>query len=70
MKRTNYRELNLNRTSPKEYNLNKSSTGCAPCLNEALKIDRQINERPLNEIKIEEIKEIVRSIFKSSKDDI
>ena len=66
MKRTNRKEFNLKQTSPKEYNLNKSSTGCAPCLREASKIDRQINKRPLNEIKINEIKKIVRSIFKSS----
>ena len=64
MKRTNKMKLNLNKPS---FDLNQSSTGCAPCLNEALKIDRQINNRPLNEIKINEIKAIVRSIFKSSK---
>ena len=69
MKRTNRRELYLNdQSSPKEYNLNKSSTGCAPCVKEALKIDRQVNGRSLNEIKINEIKTIVRSIFESSKD--
>jgi len=67
MKRTNKRELNLNQSSPIEKNLNKISTGCAPCLNESLKIERQINNRSLNEIKIKEIKEIVRSIFKDSK---
>ena len=67
MKRTNKIEVNLNKPS---FDLNKSSTGCAPCLKEALKIDRQINERPLNEIKIKEIKKIVRSIFQSSKYDI
>ena len=66
MKRTDKIEKNLNEPS---FDLNKSSTGCAPCLSEALKIDRQINKRPLNEIKIEEIKKIVRSIFKSSKYD-
>ena len=65
MKRTNKIENNLNEPS---FDLNKSSTGCAPCLNEALKIDRQISNRVLSEIKIEEIKKIVRSIFKSSKD--
>ena len=65
MKRTKKRKLTLNKPS---FDLNKSSTGCAPCLNEALKIDRQINNRPLNEIKINEIKEIVRSIFESSND--
>ena len=50
--------------------LKKTSSGCAPCFNEALKIDRQINNRHLNEIKIEEIKKIVTSIFQSSKNDI
>ena len=67
MKRTNKKEFNLDRSSPKAYDLNKSSTGCAPCLNEALKIERQLNNRSLSEIKINEIKEIVRSIFQSSK---
>ena len=69
MKRTNKREFNLDQSSPKVYDLNKSSTGCAPCLNEALKIERQVNQRSLNEIKINEIKKIVRSIFRDSKDD-
>ena len=68
MKRTSKKELNLDQSSLKEYDLNKSSTGCAPCFNEALKIERQTNGRSLNEIKINEIKTIVRSIFKSSKD--
>ena len=68
MKRTNKREFNLNHPSPIEINLNKSSTGCALCLNEALKIEGQVNERSLNEIKINEIKIIVSSIFESSKD--
>ena len=68
MRRTNKRELNLSQSS-QEYDLNKLSTGCAPCLNEVLKIDRKINGRSLHEIKINEIKSIVRSIFKSSKND-
>ena len=67
MKRTNKREFNLDQSSPKVYDLNKSSTGCAPCLKEALKIERLVNNRSMNEIKINEIKEIVNSIFKSSK---
>ena len=67
MKRTDKRKFDLNNPL---IDLNKSSTGCAPCLREASKIDRQINKRPLNQIKIEEIKKIVRSIFQSSKDDI
>ena len=65
MKRTFKRELNLNKPS---FDLNKISYGCAPCFKEALKIDRKINGRSLNQIKINEIKEIVKSIFKSSDD--
>ena len=64
MKRTDKIEKNLNEPS---FDLNKSSTGCAPCLNEALKIERKINKKSLHDIKINEIKEIVNSIFKSSK---
>ena len=67
MKRTNKRKLNFNKPL---FDLNQSSTGCAPCLKEASKIDRQIYKRPLNQIKIEEIKRIVRSIFQGSKYDI
>ena len=63
MKRTDKRKFDLKNPL---INLNKSSSGCAPCLNEALKIDRQIGKRSLNEMKINEIKKIVRSIFQSS----
>ena len=66
MKRADKRKFNLNKPL---IDLNQSSAGCAPCLNEALKIDRQINKRPLNEIKIEEIKKIIRSIFQSLNND-
>ena len=66
MKRALKRELNLDKPS---FDLNKSLKGCAPCLNEVLKIDRKIDKRSLNEIKIDEIKKIVRSIFKSSQND-
>ena len=59
----------MKRTDKRDLNLNKSSIRCPPCLNEALKIERQINNRSLNEIKIDEIKNIVRSIFKSSNND-
>ena len=56
----------MKRTNKRELDLNKSSNVCTPCLEQALKIDRQINGRSLNEIKINEIKTIVRSIFKES----
>ena len=64
MKRTYNREKDLNEPS---FDLNKFSTGCAPCLSEALKIGKLVNNRSLNEIKINEIKKIVNSIFDSSK---
>ena len=67
MKRAIKRELNLNQSLHKDNNLNKLSTGCAPCLNESFKIDRQINRQSLNEIKIDKIKTIVRSIFENKK---
>ena len=65
MKRTYRRELNLNKPS---FDLNKISYGCAPCFKEALKIDKKINGRSLNQMKINEIKTIVKSIFESSDD--
>ena len=55
----------MKRALKRHLNLNKSSFGCAPCLNEALKVKRQINKRTLSEIKIDEIKKIVNSIFKN-----
>ena len=68
MKRTAKKELNLNNQSSQEYNLNKLSAGCAPCLQEVIKIDRKVNGRSLAEIKINEIKKIVQSIFNNSND--
>ena len=64
MKRTNKKNLNLNEPS---FDLNKFSIGCAPCLSESLKIGKLVNNRSLNEIKINEIKKIVNSIFDRSK---
>jgi len=62
MKCTYKRKLNLNELS---FDLNKYSYGCAPCLKEALEIKRKVNNRLLNEIKINEIKKIVNSIFEN-----
>jgi len=62
MKRTNKRKLNLNKSL---FDLNQSSTGCAPCLKDAFEIERKVNNRSLKEIKINEIKDIVNSIFES-----
>ena len=55
------------RTPKKSLNLNKLKTGCSPCFNEVRKIERKIENRELSEIKIEEIKNIVSSIFKENK---
>jgi hypothetical protein len=47
----------------KEINLNTLKTGCSPCLNEAKKIQRKLANREISEIKIDEIKKIVSSLF-------
>ena len=47
----------------KEINLNTLKTGCSPCLNEAKKIQRKLANREMSEIKIDEIKKIVSSLF-------
>ena len=55
------------RTSKKSLNLNKLKAGCSPCFNEVKKIERKIAKREISKIKIEEIKNIVSSIFKENK---
>lgn len=47
----------------KEINLNKLKTGCSPCMNEAKIMEQKISNRNISEIKIEEIKSIVSSMF-------
>ena len=54
----------MRRTLKKNTNLNGLKTGCSPCLNEAKKMQRKISDRNLSELKIEEIKSIVSSLFK------
>ena len=53
----------MRRSIRKEINLNTLKTGCSPCLNEAKKIQKKIGKRNLSEIKIDEIKKIVSSLF-------
>ena len=55
---------NMRRIIKKEVNLNKLKTGCSPCISEAKKIEQKISNRNVSEIKIEEVKTIVSSIFK------
>ena len=45
-------------------NLNKLNTGCSPCVSEAKKMERKISNREVSEMKIEEVKVIVSSMFK------
>ena len=54
----------MRRITKKELNLNKLKTGCSPCLNEAKKMQQKISNREVSEIKIQEIKKIVSSLFK------
>ena len=53
----------MRRTNKKEINLNKLNTGCSPCMKEAKKMEQKILNRVVSEIKIEEIKNIVSSMF-------
>ena len=57
----------MRQTLKKEINLNSLKTGCSPCVNEVKKMQRKIASRELSEIKIQEIKSIVSSIFKENK---
>ena len=53
----------IRRTIKKEVDLRTSTTGCSPCYNEAKKIQRKIGDRKVSEIKLNEIKKIVSSLF-------
>ena len=54
----------MGRTTKKEINLNKLKTGCSPCMSEAKKMEQKLFNRKISEIKIEEVKVIVSSMFK------
>jgi len=54
----------MNKKFMPNIDYNKSSTGCPACSMECKKISKRINNRKLTEIKIEEIKKIVSSLFK------
>ena len=56
----------MRRTIGKKVNLNKLKTGCSPCMSEAKKMEQKISDRNISEIKIEEVKTIVSSLFKKS----
>ncbi len=56
----------MRRTIKKEINLNRLKTGCSPCMREVKRMEQKISHRNVSEIKIQEIKEIVSSLFKKS----
>ena len=56
----------MRRTIKKQINLNKLKTGCSPCISEVKKMTQKISNRKASEIKIEEVKTIVSSMFKKN----
>jgi hypothetical protein len=54
----------MRRITKKDLNLSKLKTGCSPCLSEANKMQQKLSNRDVSQIKIEEIKKIVSSLFK------
>ena len=53
----------MRRTIKKEINLNKLNRGCSPCMSEAKKMEQKISNRKVSELKIEEVKSIISSMF-------
>ena len=54
----------MGRKIKKEINLNKLKSGCSPCMSEAKKMEQKISNRKVSQMKIEEVKVIVSSMFK------
>ena len=54
----------MRRTIKKNLNLNKPKTGCSPCLKEVEIMQQKIAKRQISDIKIQEIKNIISSLFK------
>jgi hypothetical protein len=57
----------MRRTLKNNINLNNLKIGCPPCMNEVRKMQRKIARKKLSEMKIQEIKSIVSSLFKENK---
>ena len=56
----------MRRLIKQDINLNKLKTGCSPCMREAERMKQKISNRKISEIKINEIKDIVSSMFKKN----
>ena len=55
----------MRRANKKKVNLNKLKTGCSPCMTEARKMEQRVSNRQISEIKIEEVKKIISSMFEN-----
>ena len=53
----------MRRMTKKKHNLNKLNTGCTPCINEAKKMEKIFSNKNITEMKIDEIKKIISSMF-------
>ena len=60
----------MRRSNKKVLNLNMLKTGCPPCLNEARKMQQQLADRKVSEIKIQEIKKLYHLYLKKIKFDV
>ena len=54
----------MRRAVKKEVNLSQLKTGCSPCIKEAKNMKQKISNRKISELKIEEVKTIISSMFK------
>ena len=50
-----------------KINLNLLKRGCSPCLAQSKKIENKIGKRNISEIKIDEVKKIISSLFNEKK---
>ena len=48
----------------KNINLNKLKTGCSPCMRETKIMEQKISKRNISDMKYQEFKKIVSSLFK------
>ena len=56
----------MRQTSKNNIDLNKLNKGCSPCMSEARKMEKKISNRKVSEIKIEEVKAIISSMFRKN----
>lgn len=57
----------VKRMTKNKINLNLLKRGCSPCLAQSKKIENKIGKRNISEIKIDEVKKIISSLFNEKK---